>query len=96
MATKNTKNTKNSGHLKLPGWTRVGKELVKTFAFSDYYEAMAFVNATAWISHAEDHHPDIELGYNKVKMRYSTHSAGGITEKDFLCAARVDALQSGK
>ena len=53
---------------------------------------MAFVNATAWISNGEDHHPDNELGYNRVKMRYSTHSAGGLTENDFICAAKVDAL----
>lgn len=79
----------------VPGWEVAqegGGELVRVFAFRNYYESMAFVNATAWISNGEDHHPDIELGYNRVKMRYSTHSAGGLTENDFICAAKVDAL----
>ena len=76
----------------VPGWEVVQDELVRTYAFRNYYESMAFVNATAWISNGEDHHPDIELGYNRVKMRYSTHSAGGLTENDFICAAKVDAL----
>ena len=85
---------------KLPGWEITsgagggGGELRKTFKFKNYHESMAFVNATAFISHREDHHPDIELGYNKVTMRYSTHSAGGLTENDFICAAKVEALIS--
>ena len=53
---------------------------------------LAFVNATAWISHRENHHPDIELGYNRVTLRYTTHAANGLTENDFICAAKVDAL----
>jgi 4a-hydroxytetrahydrobiopterin dehydratase len=53
---------------------------------------VAFVNATAWISHREDHHPDIKLGYSRVTMNYSTHSVGGLTESDFICAAKVNAL----
>ncbi|HEY4328496.1 MAG TPA: 4a-hydroxytetrahydrobiopterin dehydratase [Phycisphaerae bacterium] len=82
----------------VPNWTmdaaaHEGKgELRRTFKFKNYHESMAFVNATAWVSHREDHHPDIELGYNKVTMRYTTHSAGGVTENDFICAAKVDAL----
>src|SRR5438046_2095943 len=52
----------------LPGWERKGGEIAKTFAFKNYYETMAFVNATAWISHREDHHPDMEVGYNKCTM----------------------------
>jgi 4a-hydroxytetrahydrobiopterin dehydratase len=76
----------------VPGWEVANGELTRTFKFQDYHEAMAFVNATAWISHGEDHHPDIELGYNTVKMRYSTHSAGGLTESDFRCARRVNTL----
>jgi len=76
----------------LPGWQAVGGELTRTFQFKNYYETMAFVNATAWISHHEDHHPDLEVGYNKCKMRYSTHSVGGLSENDFICAAKVDAL----
>jgi 4a-hydroxytetrahydrobiopterin dehydratase len=53
---------------------------------------MAFVNATAWISHRENHHPDIELSYNQVTMRYSTHKVGGLTLNDFVCAAKIDSL----
>jgi 4a-hydroxytetrahydrobiopterin dehydratase len=76
----------------LAGWELVSNEIVKTFKFKNYYETMAFVNATAWVSHAEDHHPDLEVGYNKCKVRYSTHSIGGISENDLICAVKVDAL----
>ena len=76
----------------IPGWKRQGGEISKTFPFKNYYETMAFVNATAWISHHEDHHPDLEVGYNKVVIRYSTHSVGGLSESDFICAAKVDGL----
>jgi len=74
------------------GWEVANGELRKTFKFKNYYETMAFVNATAWVSHREDHHPDMEVGYNKVTMHYSTHSAGGLTENDFICAAKIDSL----
>jgi 4a-hydroxytetrahydrobiopterin dehydratase len=53
---------------------------------------MAFVNATAWISHREDHHPDITVGYNKCDVAYMTHAIKGISENDFICAAKLDAL----
>lgn len=76
----------------LSGWEEANGEIVKTYNFKNYYETMAFVNATAWISHREDHHPDIELGYNKCRIRYSTHSIGGLSENDFICAAKMDAL----
>jgi len=76
----------------VPGWEIVSGELRRTFKFKNYYESLAFVNATAWVSHREDHHPDIELGYNKVTMRYVTHSAGGLTKNDFICAAKINAL----
>ena len=77
---------------KLDGWQRVGDAISKTYKFADYHHSMAFVNATAWISHREDHHPDIELGYNKCKVVYSTHSVGGLSINDFVCAAKIDAL----
>ena len=76
----------------LPGWTLFGNEIARTYSFKNYYETMAFVNATAWVSHNEDHHPDLEVGYNKCKVRYSTHSVGGLSENDFICAAKIDAL----
>lgn len=77
---------------KLPGWQRSGGEIAKTFNFKNYYETMAFVNATAWISHREDHHPELEIGYNKCTVRYSTHSVGGLSEKDFQCAEKIESL----
>jgi 4a-hydroxytetrahydrobiopterin dehydratase len=77
---------------KLDGWTREGNTIVKTCRFANYHETLAFVNASAWIAHRTDHHPDLEVGYNRCVVRYSTHSAGSLTEKDFACAARIDAL----
>jgi 4a-hydroxytetrahydrobiopterin dehydratase len=68
------------------------REISRTFVFGNYYQTMAFVNALAWIAHAEDHHPDIEVGYSRCHVRYSTHAIGGLSENDFICAARLDAL----
>jgi 4a-hydroxytetrahydrobiopterin dehydratase len=64
----------------------------RTFRFKNYYQTLAFVNALAWIAHGEDHHPDLEVGYNRCLVRYSTHAVGGLSENDFICAARIDAL----
>ena len=66
--------------------------LNRSFKFKNYYQTMAFVNALAWIAHQEDHHPDIEVSYNRCIVHYSTHSIGGISENDFICAAKIDAL----
>jgi len=76
----------------LAGWTVLDEELVKTYAFKNYYETMAFVNAAAWISHRENHHPDLEVGYKECRVRYSTHAIGGLSENDFICAAKLDRL----
>jgi 4a-hydroxytetrahydrobiopterin dehydratase len=76
----------------LEGWTLHAQTIDKTFAFKNYYQTMAFVNAAAWISHREDHHPDMTVGYNKCRVEYSTHAIGGLSENDFICAAKVDAL----
>ena len=76
----------------LSGWQVVKGELVKSYSFKNYYETMAFVNAAAWVSHREDHHPDIEVGYNQCRVRYITHAIGGLSENDFICAAKMDAL----
>jgi len=62
------------------------------FKFKNYYETMAFVNAIAWVSHQQDHHPDLEVGYNHCLIRYSTHSVSGLSIKDFICAAHVEQL----
>ncbi len=76
----------------LDGWALHEATLDKTFEFKNYYQTMAFVNAVAWISHREDHHPDMAVGYNKCRVEYSTHAIGGLSENDFICAAKVDAL----
>jgi 4a-hydroxytetrahydrobiopterin dehydratase len=78
----------------VPGWLLVeeGAALARTFRFANYYETLAFVNAVAWIAHQEDHHPDLSVHYNRVVVRYSTHDAGGLTDNDFICAAKVSAL----
>lgn len=77
---------------KLPGWSWQDDALVKAFDFKNYYQTMAFVNAVAWIAHREDHHPDLAVGYRQCVVRYSTHAIGGLSDNDFICAARVDAL----
>jgi 4a-hydroxytetrahydrobiopterin dehydratase len=76
----------------LPGWVVKDGALGKTFNFKNYYETIAFVNAIAWVAHHEDHHPDLEVGYNRCKVTYSTHSVGGLSENDFICAAKVERL----
>ncbi|MES2218473.1 MAG: 4a-hydroxytetrahydrobiopterin dehydratase [Pseudomonadota bacterium] len=63
------------------------------FPFKNYYQTMAFVNAIAWMAHSENHHPDLEVGYNHCLVRYTTHAIGGLSENDFICAAKVDALR---
>jgi 4a-hydroxytetrahydrobiopterin dehydratase len=73
------------------GWQVEGDTLVKVFAFKNYYETMAFVNMVAWIAHREDHHPDMMVSYNKCRVAFSTHSVGGLSENDFICAAKIEA-----
>jgi 4a-hydroxytetrahydrobiopterin dehydratase len=77
---------------KLDGWTRNNDEINKTFTFGNYYETMAFVNAAAYVAHREDHHPDLLVKYKTCEVTYSTHAIGGLSENDFICAARLDAL----
>lgn len=76
----------------LPGWSVTDGALARSYTFDDFHHTMAFVNAVAWIAHREDHHPDLDVGYGRCALRWSTHSAGGITRNDFICAARVEAL----
>ena len=77
-----------------PGWRLAedGRSLRRAFSFADFYETMAFVNAVAWIANSEDHHPDLEVGYGHCRVTFSTHSVGGLSENDFICAAKIDAL----
>lgn len=66
--------------------------LSRTVRWQDYYQTMAFVNALAWVAHQQDHHPDLEVGYNRCTVHFSTHAVGGLSQNDFICAARMDAL----
>lgn len=68
------------------------KEIKRSFAFANFYETMAFVNAIAWIANKENHHPDLEIGYNYCHVRFMTHALKGLTHNDFICAAKIDAL----
>jgi len=81
----------------LHGWQLddTGKVLTRCFRFKNYYKTIAFVNATAWVSHQQDHHPDLEVGYNRCTVHFTTHSIGGLSLNDFICAARFDALVPG-
>lgn len=74
-------------------WTRDGDVIQREFHFKDFYQTIAFVNALAWIANREDHHPDLEVGYNRCLVRYTTHAVEGLSQNDFICAARIDALQ---
>lgn len=76
----------------LAGWVLENGMISKTYAFKNYYQATAFVNASAWVSHREDHHPDITLRYNQCRVSYVTHAINGLSENDFICAAKLDAL----
>jgi 4a-hydroxytetrahydrobiopterin dehydratase len=76
----------------LPGWSLEGGMIVKTFKFRNYFETMAFVNAAAWVSHREDHHPDLVVKWGECRVSYVTHAIEGLSENDFICAAKLDAL----
>ena len=76
----------------LPDWQTDGKRIHRSFKFGNYWETMAFVNALAYVVHREDHHPELVVGYDKVEARFDTHSVGGISLNDFICAAKADAL----
>jgi 4a-hydroxytetrahydrobiopterin dehydratase len=77
---------------RLDGWEVRGPAIERLFRFPDYYRVQAFVNAVMWIAHREDHHPDLEVSWGSVRVTYTTHAIGGLSENDFLCAAKVDAL----
>ncbi len=81
---------------KVEGWTLSGDganvAIEKTYRFANYFETIAFVNALAFIAHAQDHHPDLSVHYNRCVVRLNTHDVGGLSATDFDCAARIDAL----
>jgi 4a-hydroxytetrahydrobiopterin dehydratase len=76
------------------GWAIIQNHttLKKSFSFKNFYETMAFVNAIAWMANLENHHPDLEVGYNYCHVTYMTHALKGLSHNDFICAAKVDAL----
>ena len=77
-----------------PEWTLAddAKSLRAEWKFRNFFHTMSFVNAVAHIANTEDHHPDVELGYGYCRIRYNTHAIGGLSENDFICAAKIDAL----
>ena len=77
-----------------PAWTLddAAASLRREFTFRDFYRTMSFVNAVAHVANIEDHHPDLDVGYNYCNVTFSTHSIGGLSENDFICAAKLDRL----
>jgi len=76
----------------LNGWSRSGNEILKLFELSDFVHAMGFVNSVALLAERLNHHPDINIRWNKVTLTLSTHSTGGLTQRDFALAKLIDAL----
>lgn len=76
----------------IQGWKLEGKEIVKEYELKDFVHAMGFVNSVALLAEKANHHPDIDIRWNRVRLALSTHSAGGLTEKDFMLARQIDAL----
>ncbi len=77
---------------KIPEWELEKKHIERTFEFDDFSDSIDFVNALAEVAEEEEHHPDIDIRYNKVRLVLSTHSKGGLTELDFALAERIDTL----
>jgi 4a-hydroxytetrahydrobiopterin dehydratase len=77
-----------------PDWRLIedGKAIHRECKFRDFFRTMSFVNALAHIANIEDHHPDLEVGYNYCRIRFSTHAIGGLSDNDFICAAKIDRL----
>jgi len=78
----------------VPGWKLDGKWITKEFRFKNFVEAMKLVNRAAELAEAEGHHPDIHIHYNRVRFDIWTHAIDGLSENDFILAAKIDALQS--
>jgi len=79
---------------KLPGWQLAEnkKSIVRTLKFKDFAATMSFINAMARMADQQDHHPDFSAGYNYCEVRYSTHAIGGLSDNDFICAAKINNL----
>jgi len=78
---------------KLRGWTRAGNEIRKTRELKDFARSMGYVASVALLAEKANHHPDIDIRWNKVTLTLSTHSAGGLTEKDLSLASQIDGLE---
>lgn len=91
---KMTESQVGAGLKEAPEWSELSDTIQRTFQFSDFVKAMAFVNEVAKMAEADQHHPDILVRYSKVTLTLSTHDAGGITKKDFTLAKKCDALFS--
>lgn len=76
----------------VPKWKRDGKKIERDFRFKDFVENMAFVNRIAQVAESEGHHPDLTIHYNQLKVTLWTHAVSGLTENDFIVAAKIDAL----
>lgn len=78
----------------IPGWelNESDQTIQREFKFKDFYQTIEFVNALAWIANQQDHHPDLAVSYNRCQVTFTTHSVGGLSENDFICAARVNDL----
>lgn len=77
---------------KLPEWEHEKKHIERTFEFDDFTAAMDFVNSVADIAEEEEHHPEIDIRYNKVRLQLSTHAEGGLTDRDFEVAGKIENL----
>ena len=77
-----------------PGWelSDDSKSIRRRFEFKGFYKCMAFINAMAWVANSENHHPDFAAGYNYCEVTYTTHAIDGLSENDFICAAKLNAL----
>ena len=75
-------------------WTlnEKAEEISRVFEFKNFYQTMAFANGVAWIANKEDHHPDLHISYQRCEVRFYTHAINGLTENDFICAAKIDRL----
>lgn len=79
--------------LEVPGWQVIDNQLVKSFEFKDYHQTIEFVNALAYMIHAQDHHPELTVRYRHCIAAFTTHSAGNaISQNDFICAAKANAI----
>lgn len=78
----------------IPAWevNADGTAISRRYTFKNFYHTMSFVNAVAWIANQENHHPDMEVGYNYCNIKYNTHAIGGLSENDFICAAKINGL----